>query len=135
VSRNDEDEEAIEREIPVESRRTGLFEAILHEAVRRAAQAGLSGFFATEDALRRAFSDTVPRDWADYLGEKGSDLRGELIERLAAEFGAWLRTVDIAQVAGKLIEENDFELRISVSAQRRSGAERGPELSLVTRRK
>jgi hypothetical protein len=76
----------------------------------------------------------VPRDWADYLGEKGSDLRGELIERLATEFGAWLRSVDVAQVAGKLLEENDFELRISVSGQRRS-AERGPELSLVTRRK
>jgi hypothetical protein len=131
VSRDFEDDEA---EIAPEARRTGLFEALLHEAVRRAAQAGLSGFFATEDALRRAFSDTVPRDWADYLGEKGSDLRGELIERLATEFGAWLRTVDVAQVAGKLLEENDFELRISVSASRRS-AERAPELSLVTRRK
>lgn len=123
-----------DRDLPPGPRRTGLFEALLHEAVRRAAQAGLSGFFATEDALRRAFSDTVPPDWADYLGEKGSDLRTELIERLAAEFGAWLRTVDVAQLAGKLLEENDFELRISVSGQRRS-AERAPELSLVTRRK
>ncbi len=129
-----QDFEDDEREIPTGARRAGLLEALLHEAVRRAAQAGLSGFFATEDALRRAFSDTVPRDWADYLGEKGSDLRGELIDRLAAEFGAWLRTVDIAQVAGKLLEENDFELRISVSGQRRS-SERAPELSLVTRRK
>jgi hypothetical protein len=131
VSRNFEDDEV---DALAGARRTGLFEALLHEAVRRAAQAGLTGFFATEDALRRAFSDTVPRDWAEYLGEKGSDLRSELIERLAAEFGAWLRTVDVAQIAGKLLEDNDFELRISVSGQRRS-SERSPELSLITRRK
>jgi hypothetical protein len=131
VSRDFEDDEV---DALAGARRTGLFEALLHEAVRRAAQAGLTGFFATEDALRRAFSDTVPRDWAEYLGEKGSDLRSELIERLAAEFGAWLRTVDVAQIAGKLLEDNDFELRISVSGLRRS-SERSPELSLITRRK
>ncbi|MGH7290833.1 MAG: hypothetical protein ACREJT_06460, partial [Myxococcota bacterium] len=42
-----------------EDRRTGVLEALLHEAIRRTAQIGFSSFFATEDAVRRAFSDAV----------------------------------------------------------------------------
>jgi len=116
------------------SRRAGLFEALLHEAIRRTAQVGFSGFFATEDAVRRAFSDSVPRDWVDYANRQSTELRGEMIERMSAEFGAWLRTIDLTQVMSKILAENDLELRISISGERRAG-ERAPELSLVTRRK
>ncbi len=117
-----------------EDRRAGLFEALLHEAIRRTAQVGFSSFFATEDAVRRAFSEAVPRDWVDYASRQSADLRSEAVDRMSAEFGAWLRTIDMAQIMSKLLAENDFELKISISSERRS-AERAPELSLVTRRK
>jgi hypothetical protein len=117
-----------------EARRAGLFEALLHEAIRRTASVGLSSFFATEDALRRAFNEAVPRDWVDYASRQSAELRAEMIERMSAEFGAWLRTVDLAQIVSKLLAENDVELKISISSERKS-AERAPELSLVTRRK
>src|SRR5262245_27839993 len=115
-------------------RRSGPLETLFQEAVRRAAQLGLSGFFATEEALRRAFNDAVPRDWVDYLNQQTGDVRTELIDRMAREFGAWLRTVDMTQIVGKLLAENEFELKISISAQPRA-AERAPELSLLSRRK
>lgn len=115
-------------------RRAGLFEALLHEAIRRTAQVGFSSFFATEDAVRRAFSEAVPRDWVDYANRQSTELRSEMIERMSGEFGAWLRTIDLAQVMGKLLAENDVELRVSISGGRR-GVERSPELSLVTKRK
>lgn len=121
----------VEREA---ERGAGLFEALLHEAIRRTAQVGFSSFFATEDAVRRAFSDAVPRDWVDYANRQSTELRSEMIERMSAEFGAWLRTIDMTQIMSKLLAENDFELRISVSGQRRD-SERAPELSLVTKRK
>ena len=126
-----DDEIELER---AEARRAGLFEALLHEAIRRTAQVGFSSFFATEDAVRRAFSEAVPRDWVDYASKQSTELRSEMIERMSAEFGAWLRTIDMAQIMSKLLAEHDFELKISVSAARRS-TERAPELSLVTRRK
>jgi hypothetical protein len=115
-------------------RRAGPLEGFFQEAVRRAAQLGLSTFFTTEEAVRRAFSESVPSDWLDYLNQQGTDLRGELLDRMSREFGEWLRQVDMAQIMSKLLEEHDFELRISVSAQRR-GKERTPELSLLQRRK
>ncbi|HTO51809.1 MAG TPA: hypothetical protein VMR50_00365 [Myxococcota bacterium] len=115
-------------------RRAGPLEAFFQEAVRRAAQLGLSTFFSTEEAVRRAFSESVPPDWLDYLNRQGTDLRGELLERMSREFGEWLRQVDMAQIMSKLLEEHDFELKISVSANRR-GKERTGELSLLQRRK
>jgi len=114
-------------------RRAGPLEAFFQEAVRRAAQLGLSTFFTTEEAVRRAFSDSVPPDWQDYLNRQGTDLRGELLDRMSREFGEWLRQVDMAQIMSKLLEEHDFELRISVSANRRSKSGT-PELSLLRRK-
>ena len=131
MARDRDDESELEQ---AEARRAGLFEALLHEAIRRTASVGFSSFFATEDALRRAFNDSVPRDWVDYAKDQSTELRSEMIERMSAEFGAWLRTVDMAQIMSKLLEEHDFDLKISVSANRRS-KERAPELSLLQRRK
>jgi hypothetical protein len=115
-------------------RRIGPLEAIFQQAVRRAAQLGLSTFFTTEEAVRRAFNESVPPDWLDFLNRQGSDVRAELLDRLSREFGEWLRQVDMAQIMSKLLEEHDFDLRISVSAKKRS-TERAPELSLLQRRK
>ena len=118
----------------LELRRRGPLEAFFQEAVRRAAQLGLSTFFTTEEAVRRAFAESVPADWLDYLNQQGTDVRGELLNRLSREFGEWLQRVDMAQIMGKLLEEHDFEFKISVSAQRRA-TDRPTELSLLTRRK
>ncbi len=115
-------------------RRIGPLEAIFQQAVRRAAQLGLSTFFTTEEAVRRAFNESVPPDWLDFLNRQGSDVRAELLDRMSREFGEWLRQVDMAQIMSKLLEEHDFDLRISVSAKKR-GTERAPELSLLQRRK
>ena len=76
----------------------------------------------------------MPRDWVDYASRQSTELRQETIERMSAEFGAWLRTIDMTQIMSKLLAEHDFELKISISSERKT-AERAPELSLVTRRK
>ncbi len=131
MARDRDDKSELERD---EARRAGLFEALLHEAIRRTAQVGFSSFFATEDAVRRAFSEAVPRDWVDFASRQSTDLRAEMLERMSSEFGAWLRSIDMAQLVGKVLAENDLELTISVKSTPRS-AERAPELSLVTRRK
>ena len=37
------------------------------ELMRRAIALGLTGFFTTEEAVRRALGDTVPKDWTCLL--------------------------------------------------------------------
>src|SRR5262245_31320107 len=118
----------------LELRRRRPLEAFFQEAVKRAAQLGLSTFFTTEEAVRRAFAEAVPADWIDYLNRQGTDVRAELLERMSREFGEWLQRVDMAQIMGELLEEHDFEFKISVSAKRRP-SERGAELAVLTRRK
>ena len=76
MGRDRDDDVELERDA---QRRAGLFEALLHEAIRRTAQVGFSSFFATEDAVRRAFSEAVPRDWVDYANRQSTELRSEMI--------------------------------------------------------
>jgi len=71
-------------------RRAGPLEGFFQEAVRRAANLGISTFFTTEEAVRRAFSESVPPDWLEYLNRQGTDLRSELLDRMSREFGEWL---------------------------------------------
>lgn len=123
-----------EDESEVELRRRRPLEGFFQEAVKRAAQLGLSTFFTTEEALRRALAESVPADWIDYLNRQSTDVRAELLERMSREFGEWLQRADMAQIMSKLLEEHDFEFKISVSAKRRP-SERSTELALLSRRK
>lgn len=113
-------------------------ETLVQEAIRRAAALGLSGFVLTEEALRRAFADTVPREWVDYASSQGSQVRRELLDRISAEFGSWLRELDPEAlqraVLDTLLREYDFELRIEISARPRRGAQ-AASLSLARKRK
>ena len=53
------------------------------ELLRRGLSLGFSGLFMTEEAVRRAFGDTVPRDWIDFATEQSTRTRSEFIERLS----------------------------------------------------
>ena len=121
-----------------EERRAGPLEGIFQEVVRRAAAAGFSSFFMTEEAIRQALSESIPRDWLDYAARQGGAVRGELVERLSAEFGAWLRALDtealLRTVAQLVLEQYDLRLEIDLSA--RPASERAaPKLTAVLRRK
>jgi len=99
---------------------TGM-ESIFQEVIRRGASLGFSSFFLTEEAIRRAFSDRVPSEWADYVSEQSESVRDELIERMSREFGNWLRTLDVGQIAADFLEEREVSLRIEIKPKRRSG--------------
>lgn len=121
-----------------EGRRSGPVEAIFQELVRRAATAGFSSFFMTEETLRRAFARVVPREWVDFAASQSSEMRKELLDRLSREFGAWLRALDPEAlqriVLQTLLEDYEFTVKIEISAQRRSG-EGAVSLKLLPRRK
>jgi len=73
------------------------------ELMRRAIALGLTGFFTTEEAVRRALGDTVPKDWTDYISESSDRTRSEFLDRLSREIARTLSDVDLAAVLEQLL--------------------------------
>lgn len=91
--------------------------------VRRFAALGLSGFFSTEGAIRRAFGDTVPQDWVDFLTEQSDRSRQELFDRLAGEMGRIIENMDPEDVLDRLLTGRSIEIEAKVRIGPRAGRE------------
>jgi hypothetical protein len=85
----------------------------LPEILRRAMTLGLSGFFSTEEAFRRALGDTMPKDWLDFANEQRERTRQEFTALFAHELGRAFERVDI----GTLVEQLLVGRSIEVSAR------------------
>ncbi len=96
------------------SKRAGAEESeslgAIPELMRRAIALGLTGFFTTEEAIRRALGDTVPKDWTDYLAESSDRTRSEFLDRLSREIAGMLKDIDIAAVLERLLEGRTLKL-------------------------
>ena len=103
-------------------RRLGPLESLFQETIRRAVSAGLGGFFLTEEAIRRAVTDSVPQEWVDYLNRQGDEVRSDLTERLSQEFGRWLRSLDPVDLLRGILDDYEFSARIQASPKANSQA-------------
>jgi hypothetical protein len=74
------------------------------ELMRRAIALGLTGFFTTEEAVRRALGDTVPKDWTDTIAESSDRTRSEFLDKLSREIARTLKEVDLGAVLQRLLE-------------------------------
>ena len=96
------------------------------ELMRRAIALGLTGFFTTEEAVRRALGDTVPKDWTDYIAESSDRTRSEFLDRLSREIARTLKDVDIAALVQQLLEGRTLrvnaEFTLSDDRETESGA-------------
>jgi hypothetical protein len=86
----------------------------LPELVRRALSLGLSGFFLTEEAVRRALGDTLPKDWIDFAFEQSERTRSEFLERLSFEMARAFEKADLTAVLRELLEGRTLELRAEI---------------------
>jgi hypothetical protein len=84
------------------------------EMMRRAVAMGLSGFFLTEEAIRRAVGDTLPQDWSDFAVEQSERTRTELLERLGAEMARTFEEIDVAEVLAQLAEGRTLEVKAEI---------------------
>ena len=80
------------------------------ELMRRAIAMALSGFFTTEEAVRKAFGDTVPKDWTDFLLDTSDRTRSEFLDRVSREIGRVLEGVDVASVVSQLVEGRTLQI-------------------------
>lgn len=97
----------------------------MNELIRRMAALGLSGFFTTESAIRRAFGDTVPKDWVDFANEQSERTRREVIDRMAQEFGKQLAEVDMAELISQFLTGHTVEINARVTLTPRKDSETG----------
>jgi hypothetical protein len=140
--RRSPDERAGRRPAP----RAGADSGFLPEILRRGLTLGFTGFFLTEEALRRALGDSVPRDWLEFFVEQSERTRAELLDRLSREFGRVISAFDPVEILRRLLDGQTLEvsarIRLAngerarrarrraereVGAEREEGAEPGAE--------
>lgn len=95
------------------------------ELVRKALTAGFSGFFFTEEAIRKALGETLPREWADFASEQSDRARAEFLERLSYEIGRALEGVDYAAVLSQLLEGRTLEVSAKIRLREEERPRRG----------
>jgi hypothetical protein len=106
----------------------------LGELLRKAVAAGLTSVFGPTEAVRRAVGEAMPRDWIDFATEQSDRTRSQFLERLAAELARTLESMDLVQVAERVLEGRTIEVRANIRlAPREPGkrGERGPLRFLV----
>jgi hypothetical protein len=104
------------------------------ELVRKAIAAGFSGFFFTEEVIRRAVGDALPKEWADFASEQSARARAEFLERLSYEIGRALASVDHAAVLEKLLEGRTLEVNAKIRLHDDRPRGRGPRLRVEVSR-
>jgi hypothetical protein len=100
----------------------------LGDLIRRFTALGLSSFFTTESAIRKAFGDTVPQEWVDFITDQGERGRQELFDRLAAEAGRVLERVDLEELLENLLTGRTIEIeaKVRIGARAKTGGEDAP---------
>jgi len=86
----------------------------LPDLVRKALALGFSGFFLTEEAIRRALGDTIPKEWSDFAVDQSERARREFLERLSFEIAQTLEKIDVAAVMRELLEGRTLEVRAEI---------------------
>jgi hypothetical protein len=84
------------------------------EMMRRAVAMGLSGFFLTEEAIRKAVGDTLPQDWADFAVDQSERTRSELMDRLSVELNRTLENIDLSEMFTQLVEGRTIEVKAEI---------------------
>jgi len=97
-----------------EGGRPPIITDMVPDMVRKMLALGLSGFFTTEEALRRALGDTIPQDWVDFAASQSERTRQDFARAVAEEVGRVVANVDFAEILGHLFEDRGIEVHARV---------------------
>lgn len=84
------------------------------DLLRRVVGMGFSGLFLTEEVVRKALGETLPRDWVDFAAAQSERTRRELIDRVAGEIGRALDAADLPRLAERLLRGHAIEVTARV---------------------
>jgi hypothetical protein len=100
------------------------------ELLRRGITAGLSSLFTTNEVVRRAVGEAMPREWVDFAVDQSERTRGEFIERLAGELARTLESLELVEMAERLFEGRTIEIRAQIQLMPRAGKVRAEKLDI-----
>jgi hypothetical protein len=86
----------------------------LPDLLRRGMSLGLTGFFMTEEALRRALGETAPREMIEFVIAQSEKTRAEFLDRVSREFGKALAAMDPVELAKRLLEGRTVEISATI---------------------
>lgn len=100
------------------------------DLLRRALTAGLSGILNTNEAVRRAVGEAMPREWVDFAVDQSDRTRKEFIERLAGELARTLENLELVEMAERFFEGRTIEVKAQIQLLPREGRVRAKGLSV-----
>ena len=83
-----------------ETSREDLRGAPIPDLVRKALELGFTGLFTTEQTIRRAFGESVPKEWVDFVTDQSERTRTDFTDALVKEVRRSLDNLDLAGRAG-----------------------------------
>jgi hypothetical protein len=86
----------------------------LPDLLRRGMSLGLTGFFMTEEALRRALGETAPREMIEFVVAQSEKTRADFLERVSREFGKALSAMDPVEVVKRMLEGRTIEISATI---------------------
>ncbi|NNL66395.1 MAG: hypothetical protein HKP30_09150 [Myxococcales bacterium] len=86
----------------------------LPEVARRLIALGLSGVFSTQETIRQAVGDALPKEWMDFAVDQSERTRAEFLERFAGELARTLESIDLARVMQQALEGRTLEVTAKI---------------------
>jgi hypothetical protein len=86
----------------------------LTDLARRLIALGLSGVFSTQETIRQAVGDALPKEWMDFAVSQSDRTRAEFLERLAGELARSLESIDLARVMQQALEGRTLEVKAQI---------------------
>ena len=82
--------------------------------VRRALELGFASFFTTEQTIRRAVGETIPRDWVDFVSAQSDRTRKEMTDAIVSEAARSIERMDIAEALDGLLSGRTIEINAKI---------------------
>ena len=89
-------------------------EGIVPEIVRKAVASGIRSVFATEEGLRAAIADLLPKEIPGYISTQFESIRGELLRLVSDELHSFLGRINIGKELQKALTALSLEVRMQV---------------------
>ena len=105
----------------------------LPDLLRRGLTLGFTGFFLTEEAVRKALGESVPRDLMDFILTQSEQTRAEFLDRISKEFAGALSALDPVEVVKRLLEGRSIEVSATIRLVPSSPEKDGPGVKLSVR--
>jgi hypothetical protein len=86
----------------------------LPDLLRRGLTLGFTGFFLTEEAVRKALGESVPRDLMDFILNQSERTRAEFLDRVSKEFARAFSVFDPVELARQLLDGQTIEVNARI---------------------